>query len=126
MSTKSSAAAPRAHSRISRRMLAWLLAMGCASALANPPDAQKTPVTRSGRVSLQGLDLSTAAGAQAARERIHQAARRLCGALADDLDLAHQPHFVACVAEATARATRRLDARNGVPAMATTAGMAAR
>jgi UrcA family protein len=63
---------------------------------------------RSMSVSLADLDLTTAAGARTARERLHQAARRLCSELTDSLDLGHQPHFVHCVDQATARALRQL------------------
>jgi len=57
-----------------------LLALGAlASAVAAAaPQNDTAPVTRSAKVSLAGLDLSTPAGARAARERLRETARRLC------------------------------------------------
>ena len=66
------------------------------------------PVQRRLSVSLSDLDLTTAAGARAAQERLHQAARRLCSELADSEDLGHQPHFVDCVDRALAGALSQL------------------
>ena len=65
------------------------------------------PVTRSAKVSLAGLDLSSADGARAARERLRRTARRLCAQVADELDLSHQSNFVACVDESLAAALRQ-------------------
>jgi UrcA family protein len=67
------------------------------------------PVTRSAKVSLDGLDLSTPEGARAAHERLHEAARLACSRVVDSLDLSRQSNFVACVDEtmaATLRAAR--------------------
>ena len=61
-------------------------------------------------VSLTDLNLSTGAGQDAARERLHQVARRLCTQVADDLDLSHQSNFIKCVEQATAGTLPRLDA----------------
>lgn len=60
-------------------------------------------------LSLAGLDLGTADGFDAARERLHQAARRVCSRIADDLDLGHQPHFVACVEQTMSAALPRVE-----------------
>jgi UrcA family protein len=49
------------------------------------------------KLSLSGLDLSTPEGMSTARERVHQAARSLCGEVADDLDLSHRENFLKCV-----------------------------
>jgi UrcA family protein len=72
------------------------------------PRASVSPDERSMSVSLVDLDLTAAAGARTAQERLHQAARRLCTQLADSQDLGHQPHFVDCVDRATASALRQL------------------
>jgi len=77
-----------------------------AGAIAAKSD-QSAPVardSRSSKVSLADLDLTTPEGASAARDRLHQAARRLCTQVADSLDLSHQPNFVACVEESLMKA----------------------
>ena len=85
------------------------LLLGCllipVAALADQPQAA---VSRSARVSLTDLDLSTPEGAQAARERVRATARRLCGQLIDPLDLGLSAHFVACVDRAVAAALRQI------------------
>jgi UrcA family protein len=78
-----------------------------ASAAEAAPTRDTAPVTRSAKVSLAGLDLSTPDGARAARERLRGTARRLCAQVADDLDLSHQSNFVACVDETLAAALRQ-------------------
>lgn len=78
------------------------------SVLGRGRPVSAAPVQRRMSVSLADLDLTTAVGARAAQERLHQAARRLCFELADSEDLAHQPHFVECVDQALAGALRQL------------------
>jgi UrcA family protein len=65
---------------------------------------------RAQQVSLADLNLSTGDGQKAARERLHQMARRLCAQIEDELDLSHQSNYVKCVDEATARTLPHLDA----------------
>ena len=65
---------------------------------------------RAQQVSLTDLNLSTVAGQAAARERLHQMARRLCAQMEDELDLSHQTNYVKCVEEATAQTLPHLDA----------------
>ncbi|MFI4869714.1 MAG: UrcA family protein [Steroidobacterales bacterium] len=77
-----------------------------ASGSGRPGNAD--PDSRSARVSLADLDLTTEAGVRAAQERLHQAARRLCSQLADSEDLGHQPHFVKCVDQTLAAALRQV------------------
>jgi UrcA family protein len=79
-----------------------------ASAAVAAPPTDTAPVTRSAKVSLAGLDLSTPEGARAARERLRGTARRLCTQVADDFDLSHQPNFVAFVDETWAAALRKV------------------
>jgi UrcA family protein len=68
------------------------------------------PETRAVKVSLADLDLSTLEGRRAARERLHETARRLCSQLVDIQDLSHQPNFVACVGDALNDALRQVAA----------------
>jgi UrcA family protein len=83
-----------------------LCVIGSADALAGSQvDAS---VTRSAKVSIAGLDLSTPQGALAARERIRQTARKLCAQLADELDLSHQANYVACVDASVAMAMQQV------------------
>ena len=72
------------------------------------PKTDNAPVTRSAKVPLADLDLSTPEGMRAARERLHQTARHLCNRVADELDLSHQANYVACVDETLAAALRKV------------------
>jgi UrcA family protein len=65
-------------------------------------------VTRSAKVSIKGLDLSMPEGARAARERLRQAARKLCAQVADELDLSHHANYVACVDQSVAKALQHV------------------
>jgi UrcA family protein len=87
-----------------------LMALRSSAALGSPPPQEAVPVgdKRAAVVSVADLDLTTPAGARSARDRIHESARRLCRQLADIHDLGHQPHFVACVDQAMARALQKL------------------
>jgi UrcA family protein len=78
-----------------------LLALG----VIGPADAS---VTRSAKVSIKGLDLSMPEGARAARERLRQAARKLCAQVADELDLSHHANYVACVDQSVAKALQQV------------------
>src|SRR5579863_2995073 len=83
-----------------------LCVLGSADALAGSEvDAS---VTRSAKVSVAGLDLSTPQGASAARERFLQTARKLCAQVADELDLSHHANYLACVDESVAKAMQQL------------------
>jgi UrcA family protein len=70
---------------------------------AEPPKVD-TNDTKSAQLRLADLDLSKAADVAIARERIHQIARTLCDRVEDPLSLSHQPDYVACVADAMAKA----------------------
>jgi UrcA family protein len=87
--------------------LLTLCALTSASAVAGSQTGA-APVTRSAKVSLADLDLSTPDGARAARERLRETARRLCGQVADHLDLSHQANFVKCIDETMAKALRQV------------------
>jgi UrcA family protein len=97
-----------------------------ASAAVAAPPTDTTPVTRSAKVSLADLDLSTPEGVRAARERLRGTARRLCTQVADDLDLSHQPNFVACVDETLAAALRKVTETDASTATAKAAQTRAR
>jgi UrcA family protein len=66
--------------------------------------------TRAKQVSVADLELSTIDGQRAARERLHQAARRLCSQVADELDLSHQTNYLACIDTAMTKVDSRLQA----------------
>jgi UrcA family protein len=95
----------KAHIRSTALLALCALASGVTMAA---PQTETAPVTRSAKVSLADLNLSTPEGARAARERIRQTARRLCNQVADELDLSHQPNYVACVDETLAAALRKV------------------
>ena len=83
-----------------------LCVMGSADALAGSEvDAS---VTRSAKVSITRLDLSTPQGARAARERLRRTARKLCAQVADELDLSRHANFLACVDESVAKAMQQI------------------
>ena len=66
-------------------------------------------VTRSAKLSLADLDLSTPEGMRAARDRLHTMARGLCAELAHSRDLSYQPNFDACVEDTLASALRQIN-----------------
>lgn len=95
------------------RAAGCIIAMVALHAIASAAVAQQPPAPvldeRVKVVSLTDLDLSTPAGAQAARQRVRETARWLCMRVQDPHDLGHQPHFVACVDRATAAAVRQIE-----------------
>ncbi len=82
--------------------------LGGLAATAQAADAAYGSRTK--KVSLSDLDLSTIAGQETARVRLHQMARRLCGQVEEDLDVSRQSNFVKCVEAATAQSRPHLDA----------------
>jgi UrcA family protein len=86
------------------RIAVWatmLLAFGALSpATQAGASTGVAPVTRTAKVSLADLDLTTPEGKSAARERLHHVARRLCSRVVDNFDLSHRSNFLACVDEA--------------------------
>ena len=107
-------------------MLAALCGIAPMVAFAASPPAPSA-ITHSAQVSLADLDLSTPDGRRVARDRLHEAARRLCSQVAAGQDLSHQTNFVACVDDTLANALRRLDApaRTAVAETGKTWGIAA-
>jgi UrcA family protein len=73
------------------------------SAVANPPGTTQ--------VSLADIDPSSAEGARIAKERVRQAARRVCAQVDDPLDLGRAEHFVACVDATTNSTMQQLSAK---------------
>lgn len=75
------------------------------------------PQASSRTLSFADLDLSTPEGVRTAHERLHQTARNLCSQIADELDLSHHAHFLACVDEAMAQALPKVEelARRNAP-----------
>jgi UrcA family protein len=95
-------------SAVLKAALLALCTIAPVTVMANTQPAP-TPEMRAAKVSLADLDLSTPTGQRAARERLHQIARRLCSQVADAQDLSHQPNFVACVDETLASALQQLN-----------------
>jgi UrcA family protein len=96
--------------QIKLHMAAVTTALIASAFIFGDASAIGAPQSQSLQVSLAGLDLSTQAGAEAARERIHRAARKLCESVADDLDLSHTANFRKCMDQAVSVPTQRLDA----------------
>ncbi len=92
--------------------LAGMGLMLCA-ALAVPvarPGPARVLEAATASVSLSGIDLSTAQGLSAARERITAAANRLCGAFEDVRKADHAQLRAECVQESVTRALAQLRA----------------
>jgi UrcA family protein len=85
-----------------------LLALGAHLARAEDRTKPSGPTARTAVVSVADLDLATEAGMQAARERLHATARRLCGRVVDHWALSHQQDYVACVDATLASALAQL------------------
>jgi UrcA family protein len=79
------------------------------SAVAMPgPKTDNPRDSRSEKVSIAGLDLSTTDGLNTARERVRQVARRLCLQLVDPNDRSRQWNYVNCVDDAVANAMQQV------------------
>jgi UrcA family protein len=102
---------PRRSSLESAVLKAALIALCAIAPITVMADTQPPPAaeTRAATVSLADLELSTPDGQRAARERLHQIARRLCSQVGDTQDISHQPNFVACVDETLANALQQLN-----------------
>jgi UrcA family protein len=74
-----------------------LLALGAHLAHAGESVKPSGPSARTAVVSVNDLDLATAAGMQQARERLRATARRLCGRVTNPWALSHQQDYIACV-----------------------------
>ena len=72
--------------------------------------ADQPPATRTAKVSLTGLDLSTPEGAHAAYERIKATAQHLCFQLSDPAKIDDRVLYNACLIETVADTVRRINA----------------
>jgi UrcA family protein len=95
------------HTAIRVAALAALCAL--ASVASAEPPAAPAAETRVAKVSLAGLDLSTPAGARAARTRLKKMAQRLCRQFGDDLRASNRVTMNACVRETLADAVRQMN-----------------
>jgi len=84
-----------------------LCVFGPAAAMAQQ-QAATAAETRTTKVSLAGLDVSTPEGMIAARTRLRDTAVRLCSQVADELDLSHHANFVKCVDATVTSALQQL------------------
>jgi UrcA family protein len=80
---------------------------GVSTALAATPSSNAGN-TISANTSLADLDLAKSADVAIARARINRLAHRLCNRFEDSLSLSHQADYVACLADAIAKAEPRL------------------
>jgi UrcA family protein len=87
-----------------------VMSLGLLGGIHTAAADEPTFLSRTASISLTGLDLSTAAGAEAARERVHQAARKMCDQMRDDLDLSHRETYLECVDKTVARVKPNLEA----------------
>jgi UrcA family protein len=90
-------------------MAAFASALVASAMLLGGASAAEIP-SKSKQLTFVDLDLATPAGVNAARERVHQAARELCAAVSDHLDLSHTANFLTCVDLAMSGAMPHLDA----------------
>jgi UrcA family protein len=93
--------------------LMTLLILAPLAVMAQQPQATDRPRARAADLSLVGLDLSTSTGVDAARDRLHQIARRECFQLADSRELSRtqRASFTACVDDTLAAALQQIDGR---------------
>ena len=79
-----------------------------ASAGSADPGAQ-----RSEKISVKDLDLTTVDGVDAARARVHQAARRLCFAVSSPEDRSRRTNYLTCVDDTILAAMKEISAAAG-------------
>ena len=91
------------------------------AALADQPVTGASE-THMARVALADLDLSTPEGARVARDRLQEAARRLCAQLAESRDVGRSWHLRACIDATLASALRQF----GSPTLASATDSGAR
>jgi len=98
--------------------LSWMVPP---AALADQP-ATGASETRMAQVALADLDLSTPEGARVARDRLQEAARRLCAQLAESRDVGRSWHLRVCIDATLASALRQI----GSPTLASVTDSGAR
>ena len=87
---------------VARRTTSLIALCIAALVVAIAPQSSVAADTSSAKVSLAGLDLSTAEGIGMARERLHQAAVLACSRVSGSIDLSQHASFVMCVDRAMA------------------------
>jgi UrcA family protein len=98
----------RSHSVAQIVAFASLLAIAPLPGHADTPPVPPNDI-RTAKVSLAGLDLTTADGVNAAYERLSIVAQRLCLQLGDDRKISYRETYEACVTETLADAVRRIN-----------------
>ena len=88
-------------------IVAVLTAAVCATTQSVNADPAST-VTSSVRVNFSGIDLSTSAGQEEAKERLVQAAHLTCQRVEDEQDLSRHENYLACVDAALTQAMPKL------------------
>jgi UrcA family protein len=102
---------PRALRSISSLSLVWAAALVALVAIASQTAlADQPPATRTAKVPLAGLDLSTSAGARAAYERIKSTAERLCFQMRDPSLSDNEVTYSDCVHQALEASIHRIKA----------------
>jgi UrcA family protein len=81
--------------------------MAASAAFGQPPVAEPSR-QRTANLTLAGLDLSQAADAEIARDRIRHLAQKFCDRMWDPLSLSQHATFLDCVDRATAGAELKL------------------
>lgn len=85
-------------------IVAVLTAAVCATTQSVPA----SPATSSVRINFSGIDLSTSAGQEIAKDRLVQAARLACFRVEEQQDLSHHENYLACVDATLAEAMPKL------------------
>jgi UrcA family protein len=100
---------PRRYVRMSTLPLAAVLALAPVGAVPAQP-AEVPSESRIADVSMADLDLSSARGMQAARDRLTAVAERFCGARSRNRELLERPNFAACVDSTVSHALKQMRA----------------
>ena len=96
---------------VSRRFLVRPLAIVAvltAAVCAATQSANASKATSSVRINFSGIDLSTSAGQEKAKERVVQAAHLTCQRVEEPQDLSHHENYLACVDATLAQAMPKL------------------
>jgi UrcA family protein len=89
--------------------LAVLAALGCAASVhAAPAGTSSAPALTSVTVSVADLDLADRAGAKVALQRIHAAAKTVCGGEPDVREIERMALYEACIRTGANRAVAAL------------------
>ena len=94
-----------------RPKLAWMTLCALFMIAAIGKELPASAADKSATVSLADLDLSTEQGMQAAHDRIHQTAQRLCQYVVNPWSLSHHTDYVRCVSDAVTAAVGQMQGR---------------